>query len=224
MAPQVTPPTRIVIFAKAPVAGSAKTRLIPALGAEGAARLAARMLAETVAEALAAGLGKPELCVTPEPASAEWDGFRPGGVRMTDQGDGDLGERLARATERTLATGHNVLLVGTDCPELDAERLAAAAGQLASHDAVMHPAHDGGYALLGLRRFDTTLFTGMKWSTPSIGADTIARIDALGWSLHIGETLLDIDEPADLVRSQAVPQCQLASGVTSSVPAAATTS
>ena len=191
-------PTRIVIFAKAPVPGAAKTRLIPALGQEGAARLAARMLAETVAAAVAADLGEPELCATPPPGSLEWTPFRFPGVRLTDQGTGDLGERLARAASRVLAAGERVLLIGTDCPALDAARLRAAAEQLDPHDAVIHPTHDGGYALLGLRRFDPLLFSDIAWSTASVGAETIARIRALGWSLHIGDTLRDIDEPADL--------------------------
>ncbi|CAA9499902.1 MAG: hypothetical protein AVDCRST_MAG31-311 [uncultured Sphingomonas sp.] len=192
------PPTRIVIFAKAPVPGAAKTRLIPALGQEGAARLAAQMLTETTAAAVAADLGEPELCATPAPGSPEWAPVRPAGVRMTDQGPGDLGERLARATDRVLAAGERVLLIGSDCPELDATRLRAAAAALDRHDAVIHPAHDGGYALLGLTRFDPLLFSDIPWSTPSVAAETIARIRALGWSLHVGDTLRDIDEPKDL--------------------------
>jgi rSAM/selenodomain-associated transferase 1 len=191
-------PTRIVIFAKAPIPGAAKTRLIPALGQEGAARLAAQMLADTTAAAAAADLGEPELCATPPPGSPEWAPFRPSGLRMTDQGPGDLGERLACAASRVLVAGEQLLLIGTDCPALDAARLRAAAAQLGTHDAVIHPTHDGGYALLGLRRFDPLLFSGIAWSTDSVARDTIARIRDLGWSLHIGDTLHDIDEPEDL--------------------------
>lgn len=198
LVPRVIPPTRIVIFAKAPVPGGAKTRLIPALGPEGAARLAADMLAQTVASAIAADLGEPELCVSPAPQSADWAPFRPKGVWMTDQGEGDLGERLARASSRVIQVGERVLLIGTDCPELSAERLRAAALHLTTHDAAMHPAHDGGYALLGLTRYDPSLFSGIAWSTSRVAADTIARVHALGWSLHVGETLHDIDEPEDL--------------------------
>jgi rSAM/selenodomain-associated transferase 1 len=201
VAPLVIPPTRIVIFAKAPIAGSAKTRLIPALGAEGAARLAADMLAQTITEAKAANLGEPELCMSPAPHSADWALFRPNGVPMTDQGPGNLGERLARATSRVIGAGERALLIGTDCPELGADRLRAAAARLTTHDAIMHPAHDGGYALLGLTRFDPSLFRDIAWSTSSVAADTIARIRALGWSLHIGETLYDIDKPEDLRRT-----------------------
>jgi rSAM/selenodomain-associated transferase 1 len=191
-------PVRIVIFAKAPVAGAVKTRLIPALGPAGAARLAERMLADTVAAAIAAGLGEPEVCAAPHRQAPEWAPFRPHGVRMTDQGDGDLGQRLARAAARVIGAGEGVLLIGTDCPDLDAARLRDAAARLRKHDAVIHPAVDGGYVLLGLARSDTSLFAGIAWSTGSVATDTIARVRALGWTLHVGETLRDIDEPADL--------------------------
>ena len=179
--------TRIVIFAKQPVPGRVKTRLIPALGPDGAARLAAEMLERTVAEALATGL-EVALCGDPDPAL--W--YR-GPVAVSAQGQGDLGARLARAA------GHPpVLLIGSDCPELDRDRLTAAAEALAANDAVLHPAKDGGYVLLGLRRSDPSIFAGIAWSTASVASETIARIAALGWSLDIRETLADVDEPADL--------------------------
>jgi rSAM/selenodomain-associated transferase 1 len=193
---------RIVIFAKAPVAGKAKTRLIPALGAEGAARLAREMLADTVREAIATGL-EVELCATPVPSDAEWQPFLPN-ISSTDQGEGDLGERLARAAARVTAAGENILLIGTDCPELGRERLKAAAEALGRWDVVIHPVEDGGYALLGLRRFDPSIFSGIAWSTASVAAETMARIEALGCSLYIGDTLRDIDEPEDLPH---LPSC-----------------
>ncbi|MDQ3077522.1 MAG: TIGR04282 family arsenosugar biosynthesis glycosyltransferase [Pseudomonadota bacterium] len=189
---------RIVIFAKAPVPGRVKTRLIPVLGEEGAAELAARMLGDTVAHALGAGLGTPELCATPAPDNAAWAGHLPTGVRLSDQGPGDLGQRMAAAARRVVGGGARILLIGTDCPELDAKRLAEAALQLDKHDAVIHPARDGGYALLGLARTDASLFDDIAWSTDGVAAATIARIKALGWSLFVGDTLRDVDEPADL--------------------------
>jgi rSAM/selenodomain-associated transferase 1 len=185
--------TRIVIFAKQPVPGRVKTRLIPALGAQGAARLASEMLETTVEEALATGLGV-ELCG--EPDAASW--FK-GDVMKTAQGEGDLGQRLTRAARRVLDE-EPLLLIGADCPALDCRRLRAAADSLASRDAVIHPAEDGGYVLLGLVRFDASLFEGMAWSTATVGADTIARIEARGWSLDVRETLADVDVPADLHR------------------------
>jgi rSAM/selenodomain-associated transferase 1 len=189
---------RIVIFAKAPVPGKVKTRLMPALGAEGAARLAEEMLRRTAADALASGVGAVELCADPPPDRPDWLGRIPLDVIATAQGEGGLGERLARAAQRVLDGGERIVLIGTDCPELDAGRLIAAAAALESHDAVIHPAEDGGYALLGLARFDPSLFDGIAWSTATVAAATIARIEALGWSLHVGETLRDIDEPQDL--------------------------
>jgi rSAM/selenodomain-associated transferase 1 len=182
--------TRIVIFAKAPVPGRVKTRLIPALGAEGAAALAREMLERAVEEALATGLDV-ELCGDPD--AAQWHAPR-AGLALTAQGDGGLGERLARAASARLP----VLLVGADCPELDRQRLRVATDALVAHDAVIHPACDGGYTLLGLRRFDASLFEGIDWSTDAVASQTIARVEALGWSLHRGDTLRDIDEPEDL--------------------------
>jgi len=189
---------RIVIFAKAPVPGKVKTRLIPMLGAEGAAQLAQRMLASTVEHAKEAGLSTPQLCATPHAADPTWEQHLPSGLWLTDQGAGDLGRRLAAATERVIDAGEHVLLIGTDCPALDANRLREAAAQLTNHDAVIHPATDGGYVLLGLRRSDPSLFDDIAWSTDSVAATTIERIQALGWSLWVGDTLSDIDEPADL--------------------------
>jgi rSAM/selenodomain-associated transferase 1 len=185
--------TRIVIFAKEPVAGLVKTRLIPALGAESAAWLAGEMLEQTVREALATGLPV-ELCGDPD--AAQWHEARPG-LALSAQGRGGLGERLARAAARVLEE-EPILLVGADCPELDRRRLAAAAAALEEADAVLHPAHDGGYALLGLRRFDPSLFEGIAWSTDAVAVQTIARIQGLGWTLRLSEVLHDVDEPADL--------------------------
>lgn len=190
---------RIVIFAKAPIPGMAKTRLIPALGEVGAARLAHKFLLATLDEAVAAGVGDPELCVTPPPDDPRWQSFlAKGGTSRTDQGDGDLGERLARAAKRVSLAGENIVLIGTDCPALDRDRLRAAAAALRKFDAIIHPTFDGGYALLGLRSYDPSIFEGIRWSGPVVAADTISRIHALGWTLFVGETLQDIDEPEDL--------------------------
>lgn len=186
--------TRIVIFAKAPVPGQVKTRLIPLLGADGAAALAERMLRDTCREALAAQVGTVELCASGVIKP-------PAGVELSQQSEGDLGDRLARAAERAIRPDQPVMFIGTDCPALDRARLRRASAELERHDCVIHPTFDGGYALLGLRRFDASIFSDIEWSTSGVAAETIARISALGWSLHVGETLLDIDEPEDLERS-----------------------
>lgn len=190
--------TRIVVFAKAPVAGQAKTRLIPALGAEGAAALAARMLRHTLAEALAADLGPVELCRTPA-EDPLWTRLElPTALIATDQGEGSLGERMARASARVIAGGEPLLLIGTDCPALDAARLRELAAALAVVDAVIAPASDGGYVALGLNRFDPRLFEDIAWSTDSVTAATLERLSELAWSLRQFPPLRDIDEPEDL--------------------------
>jgi rSAM/selenodomain-associated transferase 1 len=191
--------TRIVILAKAPVAGFAKTRLVPALGAEAAARLARRMLLHTLQEADAAAVGPVELCVTPHPSDPAWQGLPAlQGVCWTGQATGDLGVRMADAARRASAAGESVLLIGTDCPQLDATLLRQAAALLRDQDAVLYPTYDGGYALLGLRRFDPRPFEQIPWSTAEVANRTIDCVRALGWTLAVGDLLHDIDEPADL--------------------------
>lgn len=191
--------TRIVIFAKAPVPGQVKTRLIPALGEEGAAKLAHRMLLDTYNQASSVLIAETEICGSPDPAGAEWQGLLPSAAAiLSSQGEGNLGDRLSRAAERVLSEGERVILIGTDCPQLNARRLKDACWELETHDAVIHPTFDGGYALLGLKRFDPSIFTGIQWSTPTVANSTIGKVKALGWRIHLGATLRDIDEPEDL--------------------------
>jgi len=190
---------RIILFAKAPQAGFAKTRLIPFLGAEGAAELARRMLINTLREACNADIGPVELCVTPNWGNAAWRTIAvPAGVDITEQGEGDLGARMARASERALMKSRRVLLIGTDCVEMKARLLREAANTLRTHDAAIYNTADGGYALLGLTRFAHLIFSDIRWSTATVASETIARINHLGWSLHLGTQLHDVDEPADL--------------------------
>jgi rSAM/selenodomain-associated transferase 1 len=199
MPPLNTP--RLVVFAKAPLAGMAKTRLIPALGAEGAARLAQRFLDHALAQALQAQVGAVELCMSPGPDDAAWQGVElPESVQCTDQGEGDLGERMARVVHRVTSEpqGQPILLMGTDCPALTAEVIAEATRQLACHDAVLVPVADGGYVLLGLRVECSEVFAAMPWSTPAVAAETLRRLALRGLRLWLGPTLHDIDEPADL--------------------------
>ncbi|CAH1386362.1 TIGR04282 family arsenosugar biosynthesis glycosyltransferase [Candidatus Nitrotoga sp. M5] len=190
---------RIIVFAKAPQPGFAKTRLIPALGAEGAAELAQKMLFNTLFEALAADIGTVELCITPKIDDVAWQDITlPLGIEITDQGKGDLGARLARASERAIENTESVLLIGTDCVEMSAALLRKAAKSMVEHDAVIHCTADGGYALLGLKHYRAALFSDIPWSTDTVACATILRIGQLGWSLHIGQVLHDVDVPQDL--------------------------
>lgn len=190
---------RIIVMAKAPVAGFAKTRLIPALGATGAANLAQRLLLHTINNVSEANLGAARLCVTPEPENPEWDTLRAtANIEWEAQRDGDLGQRLAAASKRALAADESVILMGTDCPALTAEVIRQAAHSLAQFNAVIIPATDGGYTLLGINEFHPSLFDGISWSTDKVCSQTLQRIRLLRWRVEVLSPLQDIDEPDDL--------------------------
>jgi len=192
--------TGLIVFAKAPVPGHVKTRLIPALGAAGAADLAARLLDHAVTAGIAAAFDVIELCTAPDashPAFAGLAAQHPS-LQVTVQGDGDLGARMDRALARRLASCDGVLLIGTDAPALDAAMLRAAAQALRTHDAVFVPAHDGGYALVGLTSPQPQLFASMTWSTSSVMAETRARARHANLRWAELPAVADIDEPADL--------------------------
>lgn len=191
--------TVLIVFAKAPVAGLAKTRLIPALGAVGAAALAGRLLDHAVAQGVAAGFEVVELCFTPDSGHPVLQRLADRhGLTLAPQGEGDLGVRMHRALARVLSRHDRALLMGTDAPALDAARLRQAARALDEHDAVFVPALDGGYALVGLRRPGPTLFLDMTWSTPTVMAVTRERAAAAGLRWAEMASVADIDEPADL--------------------------
>jgi rSAM/selenodomain-associated transferase 1 len=188
----------IVIFAKAPRAGEVKTRLIPALGPEGAAMLAQRLLSHAIEQAIAADVGRVELCLTPDDEHV-WAEFAvPSIVAQSPQGAGDLGERLARASKRVIDAGSAVLLIGTDCPALDARMLRLLASSLENADAAMAPAVDGGYVALALKRYHPRLFERIDWSTSTVAAETLRRLEELGWPTRQLPAMHDIDEPQDL--------------------------
>lgn len=189
----------VIVFAKAPVAGQAKTRLIPALGALGAARLAERLLDATVAQACEADIGPVELCCTPDRSHPAFERMaRLHRVTLGLQGEGDLGERMARALARALNVYRRAVLIGTDAPALDAAYLRGASAALADHDAVFGPATDGGYTLVGLRKPARELFEGISWSTSQVMAQTRKQVARLGLSCAELALLGDVDEAADL--------------------------
>lgn len=190
---------RIIIFAKAPVAGLAKTRLIPALGEQGAANLAKKLLQHTVMQAHCTDVGIVELCVTPSLHHEVWNELSiPKSIEWSEQGEGDLGARMASAASLANLRGESVLLIGTDCPSLTADVLRRAVHALDTHDSVLVPAFDGGYVLLGLNKFDPSLFFNMTWSVNTVAQETRRRIHDLAWSLKLLNMLHDIDNPEDL--------------------------
>jgi rSAM/selenodomain-associated transferase 1 len=187
--------TRILVFAREPVAGKAKTRLIPALGPEGGARLARVMLAHALVEAAAADVGPVELVGDPDPEA--W-GQSIEGLETSPQVGADLGERMGEAVERALARDERAIITGTDCPGLTATRIAEAARALETHDVGIIPAIDGGYVLIGFRRFDRSIFADVDWGKEAVLGVTLRNIAALGWSVWRGQPLPDVDDPDDL--------------------------
>jgi rSAM/selenodomain-associated transferase 1 len=191
--------TAIIVFAKAPVPGLAKTRLVPALGEAGAAALAERMLHHALAQATTADVGPVELCAAPATYPALHAAAAEHGAQLTEQGTGDLGLRMHRALARSLMRHGQALLIGTDAPALDAGVLRQAASALKYHEAVFVPAIDGGYALVGQRRADPRWFSDMRWSHDRVMDQTRERLRAAGVRWAELAPVADIDEPVDLV-------------------------
>jgi rSAM/selenodomain-associated transferase 1 len=189
----------IVILAKAPIPGFAKTRLIPAIGAHAAAVLQERLTERTVATALAAGIGPVTLCCDPD---ATHDTFLKMVTRMKitlrPQPPGDLGTRMLAAV--ATSTGP-VLVIGTDCPALTEAHLRSAAMALRDgNDVVLIPAERGGYVLLGMREAQPRLFSNIAWGGSSVLADTRARIVEQRLMLVERPPLWDVDTEIDLAR------------------------
>jgi rSAM/selenodomain-associated transferase 1 len=189
---------RVIVFAKAPVPGAVKTRLAPALGAAGAAQLHERLVDRALQTACAAGIAEVELCCAPD-RSHPFFASRAGrfGVSLTEQGPGDLGERMHRA----LAAGLPAVLIGADCPVMTPEYVREAAGALAAgYDAALGPAADGGYVLVAAARIGPALFTRIRWGGPDVMEEQRARLRAIGWRWKELAPLWDVDRPADLER------------------------
>lgn len=191
----------VMIFAKAPVAGQAKTRLIPAMGARGAARLSARLTWRTLETAERARIGPVQLWCAPDathPFFAACASRLPAVLR--EQGGGDLGARMGRAFACALRDHRHAVLAGSDCPGLEAADFAGAQQALDECDAALVPAHDGGYVLIALRRFDASLFEAVSWGGAAVMEQTRARMRALRWRWRELPARADIDRPEDLAR------------------------
>jgi len=188
---------RILIFARAPVPGRCKTRLIPALGRHGAARLHRQLVRRTLAAARASQLPV-ELWCAPDASHGFFAACRRDfGVRLRRQHGGDLGRRMALALARTLREVNTALLVGSDCPEFMRRDFAAALADLRTRDCVLQPSTDGGYVLIGARRLERRALAGIAWSSGRELAQTRSRLRGLGLSFSERTPLMDIDAPDD---------------------------
>ena len=184
----------LVIMVKAPHAGRVKTRLAAAIGAIEAVRCYRVMLARTVRR-LADGRWNTWLAVTPDGAARR---MAARGTAVVPQGPGGLGERMQRLMDG-MPPGP-VVIVGSDIPGIGRGDVAAAFRALGGHDAVLGPADDGGYWLVGQRRVPRVLrlFEGVRWSSAETLGDTIANLAENKVSLL--RTMGDLDEEADYLR------------------------
>ena len=200
---------RIAVFAKAPVAGAVKTRLVPTLGPAGAAQLHEALATHALATAAQANPSALQLWCAPDAAHPFFVGCATRfGCELRAQRGADLGERMAHA----FASSSPLIVIGTDCPALNASHLARAWAALGANDAVIAPAEDGGYALIGLARPAPALFVDMPWGGAEVMARTRKRIAAAGLRCVELETLWDVDRPDDYRRLRA-------SGIVLEVPA-----
>lgn len=192
---------KLILFTRYSVPGEVKTRLIPALGREGAAALHRRLVLRALRQAV-------ECCrsVTAslevhfdggtETAMSHWLGES---ARFVPQGAGDLGARMAKAFDESFRSGSTAtILIGSDCPELSAEVLDRAFSHLAEVPAVLGPALDGGYYLIGLSRPMPELFRNIPWGTDRVLADSLAVLHRHGCQAALLDPLADIDRPEDI--------------------------
>ena len=194
----------VIVFTRAPVAGRVKTRLAARLGAGRAARLHERLTLAALHTARAARCGPVELHATTHHAWLK-SVSRRNAVALRIQEGKDLGERMAHATREALRRAPFVLLMGADCPELAPRELRRAARWLAGGaDAVLAPARDGGYALVGLARPLPAIFHAIAWGSGDVYAQTEARLKNCGRRLRALAPVGDIDRPEDLERIRAL--------------------
>jgi len=190
------PVTAAVIFGREPVAGRVKTRLAAEIGNRAAARIYQILLDHTLEQVSRCTASQTVLSIS----DAASPGWRPGvDVPVEVQPPGDLGERLAATFARRFAEGFEaVVLVGSDCAGLTANHVAAGFEELDRYPAVLGPAHDGGYWLVGQRRPGADIFSGIPWSSPDTLEATRRRIKdkEMRWA-ELG-VLRDIDTMSDL--------------------------
>jgi hypothetical protein len=195
----------IVVFAKAAAAGSVKTRLIPQLGAAGAARLHLALVRQALYTALAARVGRVQLWCDDADAGLAQLAMELE-VELCLQCAGDLGERMAHTFRVLMPQASRVILVGSDCPSRSEQDFRDAGAQLArGSDAVLGPTEDGGYHLIGLQSVQPGLFIDIDWSTTRVMGQTRARLHAAALRWHELPMRWDVDRPADLARLLADP-------------------
>lgn len=195
----------IIVFARAPRPGHCKTRLIPAYGKHGAARLYRHLARKTVASAVASGCGPVQLWQAGLPSHPFLRELANGYQLQTrTQCSGDLGQRMAHAIAAALNDGADiVLLVGTDAANLCAADFRSAARTFCDGaDAVLQPSLDGGYVLIGARRAPAGALRGIDWSSGKELSQTRTRLERRQFRVSMLAPRLDIDSASDVRRAK----------------------
>jgi rSAM/selenodomain-associated transferase 1 len=196
------PEAAVLVMARAPVPGEAKTRLISALGEEGAAALHAQLLERLLAQLAQVKLAPVTLCCTPDINHPFFHKCRERyGVVLQPQQGRDLGERLHHALSTNLQHSRYAVVIGCDIPVLGEVNVTQAIEALsAGYDAAISPTEDGGYALLAIRQPSPELFQGIEWGSDRVMEQTRQRFIELKWRWLELEMLWDVDRPEDLER------------------------
>ena len=192
----------LIVIAKAPLLGFAKTRLVGAgaLSVEAVARLADAFLRDTLATCARVENVRLIVCFAPAESETYFQALAPS-AQLVAQVDGDLGMRLSAAFDTAFELGASrVVLIGMDTPHVPARVLARALRELGRFDCALGPADDGGYYLIALSARWPALFCGIEWSTPRVLAQSLERARAAGATTTLLEGLFDIDDGASLER------------------------
>ena len=191
------PASCLVQFAKAPILGQVKTRLQSSLGEQGCLDLHCALVEHVLSQFVhETGICQQLWCSEPHPYFQQLVEGLP--VSLHLQQGNELGMRMASAFQTCLHHYDKVVLIGSDCPALSVQTLNATLQLLDEVPAAFVPAEDGGYVLVGLTRFDPTLFQGIPWGSSEVMNATRSRLSEIGWDWRELEMLSDIDRPDDL--------------------------
>jgi len=189
---------QLIVFVKAPVPGACKTRLIPLLGEEITTEFYKSLVHNCFSQLNKLYEIETQIHAYPDihhdflkKLSAD------NNAKLYKQKGNDLGQRMFHAIQVSLKSCSRVVLIGTDCPAIDACYIQSAFNALDHHDIVFGPAADGGYVLIGASTIDPTIFSEISWSTETVLEQSLLRAKAAGYKVQLLQTLNDIDTPDD---------------------------
>jgi rSAM/selenodomain-associated transferase 1 len=195
----------MLVFARPPLEGRVKTRMIPAIGSAGATRLYRRMLLDTLATVRDTPADHRQLWSSEDgDDNALAELAREYGLSLHQQHGDNLGQRMHAALAAALRAADRAVLIGSDCPQIDTAYLQAAFEALEQCPVVIGPARDGGYVLIGLRRPAAGLFDGIPWGSHRVMSSTRQRLRRAGHRWHELPPLRDVDRAEDLAHFPAL--------------------